>query len=329
MFLSDFQQWLMGQGNGQPGTQAPDQTANVAAPTLNQQLQQAQMGQMMGHLGQFGVTLMAASQRMTPKERAAIMANGAQYLDTSNDGLNAARELATTMSLQQTQREQQRKDELTAMFNSPDMLKKMGVTAEQAKVLGPEGLQKVYETTLSRDPIAQKKALLEMQKLQNEVSNYRDPVQLEFEKTAAEEKAKSGQRERDSKVIFDKELKPSFERLKQQYRDAIKGNAISPIQGNSWWRGTLGAGSAAEGFRQRYEQEREDWVANQVRYKMAKQGTITEGERDRIQNQAPKLDSVDPEEALKLFERIYDTEDGPSETAKNNTGGAKIIRRIR
>jgi len=240
MFLSDFQQWLMGQGNGQPGPQAPDQTANVAAPTLNEQLNQAQLSQTMGHLGQFGAVLMAAGQRMTPKERASLIANGAQYLDTSNDSLNAAKQLSNTMQLQQSQREQIRKDELTTMFNNPEMLKKLGVSPEQAKVLGSEGLQKVYETTLSRDPIAQRKSLLETQKLQNEVNNYQTPDQVELTKKRSDNIAKQ---EQDSyeKAQAERRYADSFDKYTKLAIEGANNGAFGFVDANPLYRDTAGS----------------------------------------------------------------------------------------
>jgi hypothetical protein len=239
MFLSDFQQWLMGQGGGQPGAQAPDQTANVAAPTLDQSLQSARVQQAMSHLGQFGATLMAAGQRMTPKERAAILANGAQYLDFSNDGMAAAKELASQMALQQTQREQQRKDELTTMFNSPDMLKKLGVTPEQAKVLGVDGMQKVYETMLSRDPVAQQKARLEMQKLQNEVSNYQTPDQVELTKKRADNLAKQEQ-DRYDKAQAEGRYADTYKKYTDIAVKAANSGAFGALDANPLYRATAG-----------------------------------------------------------------------------------------
>jgi len=298
MFLSDFQQWLMGQGQGgQPGPQAPDQTANVAAPTLNQQLQQAQLGQTMGHLGQFGAVLMAAGQRMTPKERATILANGAQYLDTSNDGLNSARELATNMQLQQAQREQSRKDELTAMFNNPDMLKKMGVTAEQAKVLGPEGLQKVYETTLSRDPVAQQKALLEMQKLQNEVKNYQTPDQAELTKKRADNIDKQEQ-DRVDKAIAEQRYAESYKKYTNAAQAAAKSGAFGVIDANPLYRNTAGKlfDTNNETLRQELDRAKEEmkyaWLAKNYGKLDAK--GITQTDLDMAEKAMLQLSATNP-----------------------------------
>lgn len=256
----------MGQGGGSPGPQAPDQTANIAAPTLQEQMRQAQFGQAMGHLGQFGAVLMAAGQRMTPKERAAILANGAQYLDTSNDGLAAAKELSSNMALQQAQREQARKDELTTMFNSPAMLEKLGVTPEQAKVLGPDGLQKVYETNLSRDPVARQKALLEMQKMQNEVNNYQTPEQAELTKKRADNLAKQEQ-DRYDKAQAEARYADTYKKYTDIAVKAANSGAFGAIDANPLYRSTYGRmfDSSNETIRQEMDRAKEEmkyaWLA--------------------------------------------------------------------
>jgi len=153
MDLTDFQRRLLGfpaqMFGGAPGQPIQGQdvnTATLAAPTADQVQQQDMQQAGMQRLGQLGMLLMAAGQRMTPRERATILAQAPQYMDgVQRDAMTAAQARLMNMQGRVAQDELTRTEALRQKFNDPNYLKTIGLTPEQAQALGPSGIQKLLE----------------------------------------------------------------------------------------------------------------------------------------------------------------------------------------
>jgi len=153
MDFNDFQRRMLGLPaqlfGAQPGGPVQGMQANtaaLAAPTMDelrqQDLQQAQMQR----VGQLGMLLMAAGQRMTPKERATIIAQAPQYMDgVQNDVYNAAQSRLVGLQQKAAQDEMARNDAMRQKFSDPAFLKTIGVTPEQAQALDVGGMRKMLE----------------------------------------------------------------------------------------------------------------------------------------------------------------------------------------
>jgi len=153
MDLTDFQRRLLGfpaqMFGGAPGQPIQGQDVNaatLAAPTADQVQQQDMQQAGMQRLGQLGMLLMAAGQRMTPRERATILAQAPQYMDgVQRDAMTAAQARLMNMQGRVAQDELTRTEALRQKFNDPNYLKSIGLTPEQAQALGPSGIQKLLE----------------------------------------------------------------------------------------------------------------------------------------------------------------------------------------
>jgi len=153
MDLTDFQRRLLGfpaqMFGGMPGQPIPGQDVNaatLAAPTADQMQQQDMQQASTQRLGQLGMLLMAAGQRMTPKERATILAQAPQYMDgVQRDAMTAAQARLMNMQGRVAQDELTRTEALRQKFNDPNYLKSIGLSPEQAQALGPSGIQKLLE----------------------------------------------------------------------------------------------------------------------------------------------------------------------------------------
>ena len=100
----------------------------------------------LGKMGQLGMLLVAAGQRMTPKERATILAQAPQYMDgVQRDAMTAAQARLMNMQGRAAQDELSRTEALRQKFNDPNYLKSIGLSPEQAQALGPSGIQKLLE----------------------------------------------------------------------------------------------------------------------------------------------------------------------------------------
>lgn len=100
----------------------------------------------MSRMGQLGMMLVAAGQRMTPRERATILAQAPQYMDgMQRDAMTAAQARLMNMQGQAAQDELTRTEALRQKFNDPSYLNSIGLSTEQAQALGPAGIQKLLE----------------------------------------------------------------------------------------------------------------------------------------------------------------------------------------
>jgi hypothetical protein len=144
MDLTDFQRRLLGFPAQMFGGQAipPAQPMSPVDDQQQQDMQQASTQR----LGQLGMLLMAAGQRMTPKERATILAQAPQYMDgVQRDAMTAAQARLMNMQGRAAQDELSRTEALRQKFNDPNYLNSIGLTPEQAQALGPSGIQKLLE----------------------------------------------------------------------------------------------------------------------------------------------------------------------------------------
>ena len=135
--------------NQQPSgpVNAPTPTAaTVAAPTMQQTQQQDFNNAMLGRMGQLGMMLVAAGQRMTPRERATILAQAPQYMDgVQADMANAAQARLMATRAQQEQIDQARQAAIDAKLSDPKFLMGLGLKPEMAEALGPAGVRKLLE----------------------------------------------------------------------------------------------------------------------------------------------------------------------------------------
>ena len=153
MDLTDFQRRLLGfpaqMFGGAPGQPIQGQDVNaatLAAPTADQVQQQDMQQAGMQRLGQLGMLLMAAGQRMTPRERATILAQAPQYIDgVQRDAMTAAQARLMNMQGQAAQQEMARTQNIQSKLSDPAFLNSLNISPEVAQVLGQSGIQKLIE----------------------------------------------------------------------------------------------------------------------------------------------------------------------------------------
>jgi hypothetical protein len=132
-------------GNGPVNAPSPN-AATVAQPSLEQLQSQDYQRAAMQRMGQLGMLLMAAGQRMTPKERATILAQAPQFMDgMQTDVANAAQARLMGARAQQEQADMARSEATRAKLSDPQFLQSLGVTPQVAEVLGEAGLRKLIE----------------------------------------------------------------------------------------------------------------------------------------------------------------------------------------
>lgn len=324
--MNPFQQLLMG-GNplsalfNAPSSSAPAGGAGaaatgntlgaVASPTIDD----TRRDLMMGRLGQVGALLVAAGQRQTPAQRAALLAQMPHYLDSSQDEAIAQKNKAASIQIANAEQEMRRKQELEGMFTNPDMLKKLNVTPEQAKVLGVEGLQKVYQNILSRDPLATQQALsalktqgLQQQQLERELSIPKlTPTQQEYERKAADEKAKAEATEANKAYIDKGDYTRAYDNYISAYNKAIEGNALGPYQANRTFRNWIGsAGTPQEALRKNLEAAELPFLYGflQRQYGALDPRGITDAELNMARKNLLSLDATDPQGLLDQFKKM-------------------------
>lgn len=161
--LEDFLRRLTGQPMQLPGAPQPagqpvaapsPSVAAVAAPTMAQAQQQDYNNAAMQRLGQMGWLMLAAGQRMTPKERATILAQAPQYLDgIQADAMNAAQARLMASRAQQEQGEQERQAALMERLKDPKFAQSLGISPEIVSTLGPQGVIDALKARAARDPI--------------------------------------------------------------------------------------------------------------------------------------------------------------------------------
>lgn len=158
MELTDFQRRMLGLPaqifGGAPSQPIPSQDVNpgtIAAPTADQLQQQDMQEAGMQRLGSVGMLLMAAGQKMTPRERATILAQAPQYMDgVQRDAMTAAQARLMNMQGQAAQNAMARQEELKA--RAPELAKQLGFDEKAAGYLTPEQLQEIYVKKATQDP---------------------------------------------------------------------------------------------------------------------------------------------------------------------------------
>ena len=141
--------------SGQP-TNAPTPTAaTVAQPTMREIQQQDFNNAALSRMGQLGMMLVAAGQRMTPKERATILAQAPQYMDgIQNDMQQAAQARLMNTRAQQEQTDVERRNALfERMKSEPGFAEKFGVTPEALATLSPSSLEQIVVHRATQDPL--------------------------------------------------------------------------------------------------------------------------------------------------------------------------------
>jgi hypothetical protein len=129
---------------------------------------------MLGRMGQLGMMLVAAGQRMTPRERATILAQAPQYMDgVQADMANAAQARLMATRAQQEQIDQARQAAIDAKLSDPKFLAGLGLKPEMAEALGPAGVRKLLENqALANTP----DAILNRQRVQAEINHLNAPA---------------------------------------------------------------------------------------------------------------------------------------------------------
>lgn len=137
MEMSDFQRRMLG---------FPAQAFGGVIPDPNAPIEQQDMANArMDTLGQMGALLLAAGQRQTPQNRAAILARMAGVDSPDTLAMNSAQRRLMQTRTQQAQTEMQRQQMLRDQLNDPKTLQSLGISAEQAQYLGDEGIRKLLE----------------------------------------------------------------------------------------------------------------------------------------------------------------------------------------
>jgi hypothetical protein len=152
MALMDFASRLLGynpfdtQNSNAPVSGQQASTAAIAQPTLGQMYQDDLRQAQFDKLGNLGMLLLASSQQLTPAQRATILTQAPQYMDgAQRDAMTAAQARLMNMQGKATQDEMTRADTLRQRFNDPNFVKSLGLSQDQAQVLGPAGIQKLLE----------------------------------------------------------------------------------------------------------------------------------------------------------------------------------------
>ena len=173
MALSDFAQRLLGfpaqlfdNQTSNPVAMPNPSAAALAQPTMQQLQQQDMQDAGMQRVGQLGMLLLAAGQRMSPRERATILAQAPQYMGGIQDDVaRAAQARLIGAQSQEAQNELQRRQDISAKLDDPDFLKSVNMTPEQARLLGAGGIQAALQARASRDPLQEAYLMAQIQKM--------------------------------------------------------------------------------------------------------------------------------------------------------------------
>ena len=158
-----------------PVQQGEDTTAaNLAQPTLDQLMQQDMQQAGMQRLGQLGMLLMAAGQRMTPKERATILAQAPQYMDgMQRDAASAAQARLINMSTKAKENEIAQQQALSQQ--APALAKQLGISPELISALSPEQIREMYIKRQMADPRDNQLIDLKLQEEQLKIDALKNP----------------------------------------------------------------------------------------------------------------------------------------------------------
>lgn len=153
MPFEDFFRRMTGQPMQLPGAAMADRptTATVARPTMDQLQAQDYQYAAMNRMGQLGMLLMAAGQRLTPAQRATILGQAPQYMGGIQDDVTrAAQARLYGMSTQAKQDEIARQSELDKQ--SPALAEALGLSPQLRNALSPEQIRDMYIKRQMADP---------------------------------------------------------------------------------------------------------------------------------------------------------------------------------
>lgn len=167
MSLYDFYQRMFnGQQSSAPVNAPNPSAAAIAAPTMQENQQQDFNNAMLGRMGQLGMLLVAAGERMTPRERATILAQAPQYMGGIQDDVaRASQGRLMAAQSQEAQNELQRRQEISSKLEDPKFLDGIGMTPAQARLLGAGGIQAALQARASRDPVQEAYMLAQIQNM--------------------------------------------------------------------------------------------------------------------------------------------------------------------
>ena len=115
-------------------------------------------------LGQLGSTLLAAGQKQSPSQRAQYLAQlGGIGSGAQNDIYKARQGALMSAQMQEKMREMEQRKSLQQMMSDPEVLRKLNITPELAKIIGPEGISSIAQRRALVTPEAQEAAALDLQ----------------------------------------------------------------------------------------------------------------------------------------------------------------------
>lgn len=167
MSLYDFYQRMFnGQQSSAPVNAPNPSAAAIAAPTMQENQQQDFNNAMLGRMGQLGMLLVAAGERMTPRERATILAQAPQYMGGIQDDVaRASQARLLAAQSQEAQNELQRRQDISSKLDDPEFLNSIGMTPAQARLLGAGGIQAALQARASRDPLQEAYLMAQIKKM--------------------------------------------------------------------------------------------------------------------------------------------------------------------
>lgn len=105
-------------------------------------------------LGQLGSTLLAAGQKQSPSQRAQYLAQlGGIGSGAQNDIYKARQGALMSAQMQEKMREIEENKSLDQLLKDPEQLKAIGITPQQARVLGREGLKQYAVKQFGKTPL--------------------------------------------------------------------------------------------------------------------------------------------------------------------------------
>jgi hypothetical protein len=331
IFDNDFISRILGgqPSSGQPVNSQTPSATSIAMPTLQNAQQQDYQNAMMNRMGQLGMMLVAAGQRMTPNERATMLAQAPQYMGgIQGDVMNAAQARLMAARAQQEQDEQSRQAAIQGKLNDPQFLAGLGIKPEMAEALGPDGIKKLIENqAMANTPnaildrqlkVAQIKAananLEKPQLITNTapdgsiVQQWVKPGQTQGDIVGVPGPSKSQlklQEQRDKEADAAANLLPVIERARNDYAEAIKKNAVGPFNASGANRAVANFfGTQGEGARQQYDKDLANVSALSTASLNKGQGAVSNFERKLYNARFPGLDSGTPEVGLKAFDEM-------------------------
>lgn len=130
------------------------QPAAGMAATPDQLQQQDRFNAGMNSAGKLGMLLLAAGQRLTPRERATILAQAPQYMDMQGELQTAAQTRLMGMKAQATQDELSRQTALAdRVRKDPTFATSLGLTPDLLSTLSPAEIADVVKTRATRNPL--------------------------------------------------------------------------------------------------------------------------------------------------------------------------------